>query len=86
MTFPIPDFAMGLPGDKEIKNELRTLMWECAGIVRTTEGLTKALTTIDTWLDSDIGRLIRLRLMTARAIIVAALARTESLGAHYRLN
>lgn len=86
VTFPIPDFAMGLPGDKEIKNELRTLMWECAGIVRTTEGLTKALTTIDTWLDSDIGRLIRLRLMTARAIIVAALARTESLGAHYRLN
>ena len=59
-------------------------MWEQVSIVRTTEGLNAALEEIDGMLHGSIGRLLKLRLLTAREIVRSALARTESIGVHYR--
>jgi len=73
-------------GDKEKKERLRRLMWKHVSIVRTTEGLQEALDEIDGMLDKPIGRLLKLRLLTAHEIVRAALARTESVGVHYREN
>ena len=70
-------------GDKELKNELRNLMWQSAGIVRYEEKLKKALNRVEEMLKLPTGKLIRLRLLTSRVIIQSALRRKKSLGAHY---
>lgn len=73
-------------GDKEKKDRLRGIMWKNVSIVRTTSGLEEALAEIDEMLDQPIGRLLKLRLLTAREIVRSALARTESVGVHYRVD
>jgi len=73
-------------GDKALKNELRELMWENAGIVRESESLQKTLMRIEQMLHSNIGKLLRLRLRTSRNIVKSAIYRKESLGAHYLIN
>jgi len=70
-------------GDKKLKNELRSLMWQSAGIVRYKESLQKALSRVEEMLELPTGRLIRLRLLTSKGIIKSALKREQSLGAHY---
>lgn len=70
--------------DKEKKETLRRIMWRHVSIVRTTEGLHEALDTIEGMLATPIGRLFKLRLLTAREIVRQALARTTSIGVHYR--
>lgn len=70
-------------GDKALKNELRALMWESVGIVRSPEKLKKALNRVEEMLKLPTGKLIKLRLLTSREIILSALRRKESLGAHY---
>ena len=70
-------------GDKERKNYLRSIMWEYAGIIRKESGLKEALNKIEKMLNEDIGKLLRLRLLTSKKIIQSALNRKESLGAHY---
>ncbi|QOG11390.1 L-aspartate oxidase [Arcobacter sp. FWKO B] len=79
----IKHYILQKPADKAIKNELRELMWTHAAIVRTHSGLEYALTKVNEYLTQDIGRLLYLRLLTAKAILEAALNRKESLGAHY---
>ncbi|MFK5976189.1 MAG: FAD-dependent oxidoreductase [Sulfurovum sp.] len=69
--------------DKAYKHKLRQVMWEDIGIIRTKKGLLVAKNLIYDMKNQDIGRLLRLRLNTASAIVDAALARKESLGAHY---
>ncbi|MCF6172232.1 MAG: L-aspartate oxidase [Campylobacteraceae bacterium] len=69
--------------DKNLKNELRSLMWNCAGIVRSEKKLIKALNRVEDMLKLPIGKLLRLRLLSSREIIKNALKRKESLGAHY---
>ncbi|MEA1880349.1 MAG: L-aspartate oxidase [Campylobacterota bacterium] len=69
--------------DEAYKQRLRQVMWEEIGIIRTREGLHKAKNLIYDMKNREIGRLLRLRLNTASAIVDAALARTESLGSHY---
>lgn len=71
-------------GDKEKKDLLRRIMWKHVSIVRTTEGLHEALESIDGMLASPIGRMLKLRLLTAHEIVRSALARTGSVGVHYR--
>ncbi len=73
-------------GDKVLKDELRELMWENAGIVRKRSKLEQTLQRIDQILEGDIGKLLRLRLKTSRKIVKSAIYRQESLGAHYILN
>ena len=70
-------------GDKEKKDELRRIMWENVSIKRTPKGLATALEAIEKMLSENVGRLLRLRLLTARSIVVSAQKRHESIGVHY---
>ncbi len=74
------------PNDKILKSELRTLMWNNVGIVRTKKNLKLALDKVDSMISSDIGKLLKLRLLTSKAIIESAIKREKSLGAHYIKN
>ncbi len=69
--------------DKIYKQQLRRVMWEDIGIIRTTKGLHEAKNLIYDMKNRNIGRLLELRLNTASAIVDSALARKESLGSHY---
>ena len=69
--------------DKDIKNILRKIMWDNAAIVREESKLKESLKQIETFLEEDVGRLLFLRLLTAKSILESALKRTSSLGAHY---
>lgn len=70
-------------GDKALKNELRELMWEKVGIIREKKELNKALSRVEDMLCQNIGKLLKLRLITSKEIIKSALKREKSLGAHY---
>ncbi len=69
--------------DKIYKHKLRQVMWDDIGIIRTTKGLHDAKNFIYDMKNREIGRLLKLRLNTASAIVEAALGRKESLGSHY---
>ncbi len=71
--------------DKKYKNLLREQMWKNVGIIRTEEGLKEALEFIENSIDK-VGRMAKLRFLTAKEIVKSALERKESLGAHYRIN
>jgi L-aspartate oxidase len=82
------DFSVGvepleLAGDKEKKDRLRRLMWDYVSIKRTPQGLLRAYEEIEEMLGSEIGRLLRLRLLSARSIVAAAQARCVSVGVHF---
>ena len=76
------DIALKKEGDKKLKNELRSIMWQSVGIVRSEKGLKKALKRVEEILACPVGKLIRLRLLTSRVVIQSALRRKKSLGAH----
>ena len=69
--------------DKNIKDNLREIMWTDASIVRDPENLKKSLEIIENYLKLGVGRLLYLRLLTAKSILSSALGRKKSLGAHY---
>jgi len=69
--------------DKYYKNLLREQMWKNVGIIRKESGLQEALEFIENTIPK-LGRLAKLRFLTAREIVKAALNRKMSLGAHYR--
>ena len=69
--------------DKAIKNDLRNLMWTSVGIVRDSQELIDALEEVESYLTEDVGRLLFLRLLTAKSIIESAINRKHSIGAHY---
>ncbi len=83
MEFSENDEPLFKDDDKVLKNELRALMWNSVGIIRTKDGLKRAFKRVDEMLLKDIGKLLRLRLMTSKEIIKSALKREKSLGAHY---
>ncbi|MDY0121545.1 MAG: L-aspartate oxidase [Sulfurimonas sp.] len=80
--FGITDEVMSYKEDKAKKNLLRQIMWQNVSIVRTKKGLHHALDEINALLKEKIGRLLKFRLLTARAIVQAALAREKSIGVH----
>ncbi|QOY55020.1 L-aspartate oxidase [Candidatus Sulfurimonas marisnigri] len=82
IEFDVVDDVMSLQGDKEKKNQLRRIMWENVSIVRTKEGLTKALEQINALLNENIGKLLKFRLLTAREMVTHALSRDKSIGVH----
>ncbi|TLD85379.1 FAD-binding protein [Helicobacter sp. MIT 11-5569] len=69
--------------DENLKAILRNLMWNKVGIMRKKSGLNEALGGVEVMLQSGVGRLLRLRLLTAKNIIESALKRDASVGAHY---
>ena len=81
--FQVSDEVMSFKEDKEKKNLLRKIMWENVSIVRTKKGLKSALDQINALLNEKIGKLLKFRLLTAREIVLAALARDESIGVHF---
>lgn len=82
-TKPIRQFVRNREIDKNIKDSLRKIMWKNASISRNQEDLKEALIQIDTFLKEEVGRLLFLRLLTAKSILMSAIKRTSSLGAHY---
>jgi len=79
----IKDYIFEKKNDKKIKINLRKLMWDNAGIVRERKSLEFALDEINKYLQEDIGRLLYLRLLTAKSILVCALEQKKSIGAHF---
>lgn len=69
--------------DLELKNQLRHLMWNQVGIIRTKHGLQEALRIIEQMQMEIMGEMFGLRLKVAREIVLHALARETSLGAHF---
>lgn len=74
-----------------IQYEMKTMMWKNVGIIRSDQSVKNAISACQTW--SDVLKnppLSRLALETGNmlwasaALIVSALARRESLGAHFR--
>ena len=82
VEFFIKDEVMSLKDDKIKKNQLRRLMWENVSIIRTNSGLNDALETINALLKEKIGKLLKFRLLTAKAIVLGALSRNKSIGVH----
>jgi len=78
--------AWWLKEDKAKKDRLRTVMWENVSIVRTKAGLQEALQEINGMLSQTLGRMLYLRLLTAKEIVTSALKRETSVGVHYREN
>jgi L-aspartate oxidase len=90
-----PAHALELPpsalaGDDEpaaaADAEIRRVMWEKAGLVRTGDGLREALAAIEALAATLPAGAVeaRNRATVARLVATAALARTESRGAHFR--
>ena len=69
--------------DKKYKNMLREIMWNNVGIIRNEKGLKEALEFVEKSINK-VGRMTKLRFLTAREIIKSAIKRKESLGAHFR--
>lgn len=71
------------------RGALQRLMWDRVGLLRTREGLTEALRTIRAWRANPLTPTTRAEhedanlLLVAEATASAALARTESVGAHH---
>lgn len=84
--FPKCQEVLEKEGDSALKNVLREIMWEKVGIIRSQSSLDSALGGVEVMLRSNIGRMLRLRLLVARKIIQSALERKESKGAHFRLD
>lgn len=80
---PIINYIRNKEIDKDIKDNLREMMWTHASIVRNPNNLKTTLETIEKYLKLDVGRLLFLRLLTAKSILKSALERKKSLGAHY---
>jgi L-aspartate oxidase len=69
-----------------VATQVRNIMWNYAGIVRTGEGLDKARQELETLMASEASRLYPVAnlLETAMLIVQSAYARQESRGGHYR--
>ncbi len=78
-----PHYELQKTTDKAIKNALRNLMWTNVGIVRQRQDLIDALEEVEGFLNEKVGRLLFLRLLTAKSIIQSAVNRKQSIGAHY---
>ncbi|MBD5164718.1 FAD-binding protein [Helicobacter sp.] len=81
--FPLHSQVLQKEQDENLKAILRHLMWHKVGIIRRKSGLNEALGGVEVMLQSGVGRLLRLRLLTAKNIIESALKRDFSVGAHY---
>ncbi|PHR55371.1 MAG: L-aspartate oxidase [Arcobacter sp.] len=81
--FPISTDSLRCEDDKLYKGQLRRIMWDDVGIVRTERGLKEALAFIEDTLHKPIGRFLKLRLLTAKEIVKSALKRKTSVGVHY---
>ncbi|CAN5387304.1 MAG: L-aspartate oxidase [Acidimicrobiia bacterium] len=84
---PTAGVGLTLDDDPEAVASLRRLMWDHAGVMRTEDGLRRAVAGIETLAPSvAVGVTGRNMITVARWVVRAALARRESRGAHHRLD
>jgi succinate dehydrogenase/fumarate reductase flavoprotein subunit len=104
IVFPQPEVKIPAGGNatnlkrlKDIKKQLRKVMWDCGGIIRDQTSMMEGLRQLD-FIEEEFQRVlhhaqpkettriieIRHALMTAKIVIHAALRRKESRGAHCR--
>jgi succinate dehydrogenase/fumarate reductase flavoprotein subunit len=104
LVFPQPDVKIPAGGKsttlkrlKDVKKQLRKVMWDYCGIIRDENGMMEGLRQLD-FIEEEFQRVLRQvqpqetariteihhGLMTSRAVIHAALRRKESRGAHCR--
>jgi L-aspartate oxidase len=83
--FNINEEKLKKDNDKIYKNKLREIMWQNVGIIRTKKGLEEALEFIENSIPK-VGRLTKLRFLTAKEMVIQALKREKSLGAHFRID
>ncbi len=83
----------GPQGDMAVFEEVRDLLWNDVGIVRSASGLESALETleglghnVEPARPDDLADPIANAVLTAALVARAALTRTESRGAHYRID
>jgi L-aspartate oxidase len=83
-----PPAIMRADGSREIafavRKRVRKLMWERVGILRTRDGITRALREFEQIAQSPLSRASRNFLNVASLIARSALWREESRGAHFR--
>ncbi len=82
-SFKERSIALILPGDRALKQRLRSIMWQKVGIIRKKSELKEALEEIQLMQREEIGHLLGLRLLCAKQIVQSALKRDRSIGAHY---
>jgi L-aspartate oxidase len=78
----------------DMRNSLRALVNRSVGILRTRDGLTRAARSLDTWcgyvlprrLDGPAGWELQNMMTISRLLVVAALERRETRGAHARVD
>lgn len=81
----LPRMQDGTEGTGRVAERIRNLMWDSVGLVRSEEGLVKALEIVaELESESDLTREEKNMLTAARLIAAAALERQESRGVHYR--
>jgi L-aspartate oxidase len=83
-----PNLCSDKQTEEMIKDQIREIMWNHAGIVRSSEGLKQGLLLLD-----EVGKQIKPGMLeclnmltTAQIVIKAALWRKESRGGHYRFD
>jgi len=64
------------------RDDVRLLMWDCAGLIRDAASLRVAQKQLANWSSDDLT--VANMLMVARLIVSGALTRKESRGAHFR--
>jgi L-aspartate oxidase len=69
--------------DSKIKGDLRKIMWKNVSIEKNPKKLKQTLSIIEQNLQGEIGRMLKLRLLTAKSIVLSALYRNKSIGVHY---
>jgi L-aspartate oxidase len=82
----LPNQASDAVPAETVELEIRALMWDAAGLVRTGQGLREALARLE-GLETELGHhsaSARNLVTVARLVATAALARPESRGAHFR--
>lgn len=82
----ILDIGTEIPDEKEIKEQIRQIVWNHAGIIRSSEGLKEGLSLLKQLSAKLLPGMFESRnmLTTAQLIMKAALWREESRGGHYR--
>ncbi|SMP15166.1 L-aspartate oxidase [Laceyella tengchongensis] len=84
--FSIPTLCNDKQSEEKLKQSIRQIMWDYAGIVRTDECLRKGLSLLDKVAEQVEDGMLETRnmLITAQIIMKAACMREESRGGHYR--
>lgn len=87
ITIPLVDEADVIPDqpqDDELQRDIQKTMWQHVGMIRTQEGLSQAREIVHTILKKPEKSLTTSQMAQAALLIIdAALARSESIGAHY---